>query len=303
MTPPPPDDVIKPACVRYELPVQGVARIVLDRADKANAQDLAMLYQLDAAFHRACHDDEVRVIILAAAGKHFSAGHDLASTARRIPTADESRGSWGQFDGTGWEGGYARERELYLDLTERWRNAAKPTIAAVQGAVIAGGLMLAWACDLIICADDARFRDNTAAEMGVPGVEMFQHPFELGVRKAKEWLFTGGWLTAQEAERRGMVNRVVPGPNLAEATFDLAAQIAQQDRFTLKLAKLAINQAQDLMGRKHAIENAFSLHQLAHTHNLLIHGSIIDTSRLPAAIRAARDAAEKPGGDEASGLG
>jgi enoyl-CoA hydratase len=178
--------------VRYETPGDGVARIILDRPEKRNAQGTVMTYQLDAAIRRACHDDAIKVIILAASGDHFCAGHDLSGTERFFPSVDESLGLWGQYEGPGWEGSFAREREVYLDMTERWRNAPKPTIAEVQGVCIAGGNMLAWACDIIICSDDARFRDNTI-DMAMPGAEFFAHPWELGVRKAKEWLFTGDW--------------------------------------------------------------------------------------------------------------
>ncbi len=268
--------------VRYETPAPRVARIVLDRADKRNAQGVTMTHALDDAFTRAARDDDVSVIILAAEGDHFCAGHDLAD-APLDPAA--ARGDWGDFSGAGWEAGYSRERALYRDITERWRNLPKPTIAAVQGIAIAGGVMLAWACDLIVCADDARFRDNSAADMGVPGVELFQHPFELGVRKAKEWLFTGDWLEAEEALRLGMVNHVVPRAELEGFTLALAERVARTNRFTLKLAKEAINAAQDRMGRADAIRTAFAIHQLAHAHNMLVHGMPIDPTNLPASVR------------------
>ncbi|WP_085811032.1 enoyl-CoA hydratase [Sphingomonas sp. TZW2008] len=268
--------------VRYETPAPRVARIVLHRAEKRNAQGAAMTHALDDAFTRAARDDDVSVIILAAEGDHFCAGHDL-SDGPLDPAA--ARGAWGDFGGAGWEAGYSRERALYLDITERWRNLPKPTIAAVQGIAIAGGVMLAWACDLIVCAEDARFRDNSAADMGVPGVELFHHPFELGVRKAKEWLFTGDWLAADEALRLGMVNHVVPRDALADFTLALAERIARTNRFTLKLAKESINAAQDRMGRADAMRTAFANHQLAHAHNQLVHGLPIDPSNLPSAIR------------------
>lgn len=269
----------------YEVPAPGVARIVMNRPDKFNAQGKTMTYELDDAFKRACHDDDVTVIILAGAGKHFNAGHDLAGLEDWMPTPEQSVGLWGQFGGPGWEGDYSREKETYLEMTERWRNVPKPTIAEVQGAVIAGGVMLAWACDLIVCADDARFRDNTAGDLAVPGVEFFQHPFEMGVRKAKEWLFTADWLTAQEAERRGMVNHVVPRAELNVFTLDLAKRIVDKNRFTLKLVKEQINHAQDAMGRRTAMQYAFALHQIGHMQNLLLNDFLIDTSRLPDSVR------------------
>ncbi len=284
----------------YETPAPGVARIVMNRPEKLNAQGVVMTYELDDAFKRACHDDSVNVIILAGAGKHFNAGHDLSNDGPVMPTEEQSRGLWGHYGAAGWEGFYAREKEVYLDITERWRNAPKPTIAEIQGAVVAGGLMLAWACDLIVCADDARFRDNTAAEMGIPGVEFFQHPFEMGVRKAKEWLFTGDWLSAVEAERRGMVNHVVPRAELSAKTLELAARIAANNPFTMKLVKEAVNQSQDLMGRKSAMNAAFSLHQIAHMQSMLVHGFPIDVSRLHPSLRVQLEAARAGAGEQLS---
>ena len=284
----------------YETPAPHVARIVMNRPDKLNAQGVVMTYELDDAFKRACHDDDVHIIILAGAGNHFNAGHDLSGDGPVMPSVEQSVGLWGQYGAAGWEGFYSREKEVYLEVTERWRNAPKPTIAEIQGAVVAGGLMLAWACDLIVCSDDARFRDNTAAEMGIPGVEFFQHAYEMGVRKAKEWLFTGGWMGAAEAERRGMVNHVVPRAELSSRTLEMASNIAANNRFTMKLVKEAINKAQDLMGRKDAIDAAFSLHQIAHMQSMLVGGFPIDTTKLHPSVRAQLDNARTGGGGQFS---
>jgi len=271
--------------VRYEQPVPEVARIVLDRVDKRNAQGTLMTYELDAAMRRACQDDAVRVIVLAAEGDHFCAGHDLSmGEPPAAPEADRVT-LWGQYGAPGWEGLYSREREVYLEMTERWRNAPKPVVAAVQGSVISGGLMLAWMADIIVCADDARFRDNTGSDMGVPGVEFFNHPFELGVRRAKQFLFTGGWLSAQAALSAGMVNEVVPRAQLQDRALELAAEIARTDRFTLKLIKDSLNAAQDAMGRRQAMQAAFANHQIGHLQNMLLHGFPIDITRLPESVR------------------
>ena len=128
----------------YEIAEPGIARIRLNRPDRANAQDTQLLYELTAAFDRAAHDDEVRVIILAAEGKHFSAGHDLSETdsagaMKRYQTVGTMCG----FGCAGAEAQMSREEEIYVGFSERWRNIPKPTIAAVQGKCIAGGLMLA----------------------------------------------------------------------------------------------------------------------------------------------------------------
>jgi len=287
--------------VRYEMPAPMVARIVLDRAAKRNAQGLAMTYQLDAAIRRACEDDAVSVIVLAAEGDHFSAGHDLSMAEVAEPDPRDHATLWGQKDGRGWEAIYSREREIYLGMTERWRNAPKPVVAAVQGSVIAGGLMLAWMADIIVAAEDARFRDNTGSDMGVPGVEFFAHPFELGVRRAKQFLFTGGWLSAQAALSAGMVNEVVPREQLQARALELAQEIARTDRFTLKLIKQSVNAAEDAMGRRQAMDAAFANHQIGHLQNMLLHGFPIDISRLPDSVRKGLEAALAAGRGISSG--
>lgn len=275
----------QPPQVRYEVPAPKVARIVLDRPEKRNAQGTIMSYHLDAAMQKACQDDDINVIILAASGDHFCAGHDLSGTEAGTPAPEDRVTLWGQYGGQGWEGSYTREKEVYLELTERWRNAPKPVVAEVQGSVISGGLMLMWMCDIIICAEDARFRDNTGSDMSMPGVEFFNHPYELGIRKAKEFLFTGGWLSAADALACGMVNHVVPRAELSARALAMAETIARTDRFTLKLLKESINNAQDNMGRPETMQASFANHQIGHMQNMLVHGFPIDISRLPESVR------------------
>ena len=273
--------------VLYETPAAAVARIVLDRPEARNAQDTRLLYELNAAFDRAAQDDAIKVIVLAANGPHFSSGHDLregGAIAEQM-AGFETVGTWCGFGCAGAEGRMAREKEIYLGLSERWRNLPKPTIAAVQGKCIAGGLMLAWPCDLIVAADDAAFSDNTVG-MGVGGVEYFAHPWELGARKAKELLFTADWITAQEACQLGMVNHVVPAEELQAFTLALAERIARKPMFALKLAKEAVNAAEDAQGRVQAMGTAFALHQLAHSHNMQVHGMPVDPSGLQVAPKA-----------------
>lgn len=274
-------------CVLYETPAPKVARLVLNRPNQANAQDTRLLYALNDAFDRACQDDEIVVIILAANGRHFSAGHDLAETdyqtnMLKYRTVGTSCG----FTCAGAEGHMAREEELFLGLSERWRNIPKPTIAAVQGKCLAAGLMLAWPCDIILASDDAVFADPTVS-FGVAGHEYFTHLWELGARKAKELLFTSDQFSAQEAYRLGMVNHVVPRAELAEAALAMAVKIAQKPRFALKLAKKAVNGALDAQGRVAAMQNAFHLHQLSHAHNLKQFDMLLDPTALPEATRRA----------------
>jgi enoyl-CoA hydratase len=250
--------------IRYEEPAQGVARIVLARPEARNAQDKPMLYALNAAFDRAAHDDSIRSIILSADGPHFSSGHDLRDRTR-VGDFDPV-GNWGGSELPGAEGHMAVEEEIYFGFCWRWRNLPKPTIAQVHGKTIAGGLMLAWVCDLIIASEDATFSDPVVA-FGVNGVEYFAHPWEVGVRKAKEMLFTGEALSAEEARSLGMVNTVVPRDDLERYTLDLAERIATRPSMGLKLAKQSVNQMQDAQGLWPALQAAMSLQQLGHSHN------------------------------------
>ena len=261
--------------IRYERPTERVARIVLARPDKRNAQDMKMLYQLNAAFDLAVQDDAVRVIILAADGPHFSSGHDLSDAGSKVGDHGPPVTGHGGFALPGPEGYFSREEEIYLGFCWRWRNLPKPTIAQVQGKVIAGGLMLVWPCDLVVASEDAEFSDPVVA-FGVNGHEFFVHAWELGHRKAKEMLFTGDALGAAEAKALGMVNHVVPRAELEGFTLALAEKIAKRPSIGLKLAKMAANQSLDAQGMWSAVQAGFALHQIGHTHNLALHGIRVD---------------------------
>jgi len=268
--------------IRYEAPSETVVRVVLNRAEVHNAQNRQMTYELNDAFDEAVQDNTVRVIILAAAGPNFSAGHDLRERGNGLGHAPVS--PWGGAMLAGAEGHMAREEEWYLGMCRRWRNLAKPLIAEVQGRCIAGGLMLVWACDLIIAAADARFSDPVVA-MGVNGVEFFNHPWEVGARKAKEMLFTGDDLSAEEARQLGMVNHVVANDELSAFTLALAERVAAKPTFAVKLAKESVNQALDAQGQWTAMQAAFALHQLGHSHNKEMFGTRVDPSGIPDAVR------------------
>jgi enoyl-CoA hydratase len=227
-----------------------------------------MTYALDAAFTRAVNDDSVAVIVLAGAGDHFSAGHDIGTPGRDADTSFERKAVmwWDHVGKQGADSRYAREMEVYLGMCRRWRELPKPTIAMVHGACIAGALMLAWVCDLIVASEDAFFADPVV-RMGIPGVEYFAHPWVVGPRFAKEMLFTGDRFSAARAYELGMVSRVVPRAELAAATFALADRIAAMPAFGLALAKRAVNQCEDQMGMRNGMDGAFGLHHVAHAHN------------------------------------
>jgi enoyl-CoA hydratase len=252
----------------------GIARITLNRPQYGNAQNGQMTYALDDAFKRAANDELVNVIVLDGAGKHFSAGHDIGSPGRDVDVSvPDRRGLWGDHAGRGGaERAYIREQEIYLEMCRRWRALPKPIVAAVQGACIAGGLMLAWVCDIIIASDDAFFSDPVL-RMGVPGVEYFAHAFEMHPRIAREFLFLGDRMSAERAYQLGMVNRVTPRTDLASTADEVAKRLAALPRFGVALAKQAFNLAEDFAGKRSAMDATFGLHHLAHAHNQLMTGS------------------------------
>jgi len=269
-----------------------IAHVQMNRPHYRNAQNSAMTYALDDAFTRAVNDPDIKVIVLEGAGDHFSAGHDIGTPERDVDVSYPRRASM-QWDHVGRDGAdarIARESEVYLGMCRRWRDIPKPMIAKVQGACIAGGLMLAWTCDFIIASDDAYFADPVV-RMGIPGVEYFAHPWVTNPRAAKELLFTGAPISASRAEALGMVNHVVPRAGLHAATTEVARRIAAMPSFGLSLAKRAVNQAEDAQGMRLGMDAAFGLHHVAHAHNVET-GSDPLAGMDAVAMREARDGRE-----------
>jgi enoyl-CoA hydratase len=234
-----------------------VATITMQRPDVANAQNTTLINEMDAAFDRADADDAVRVVILAGAGRHFSSGHDLKALV-----GGEDPDEWVAMRETP-EGKFHHEKTMYYERCLRIHDFRKPTIAAVQGSCIAAGLMLAAMCDLIVAADDAVF-SNPVLRLTGAGVELLVEPWELGIRKAKEFLLTGDTIDAQEAWRLGLVNRVVPRAELAARTRELADRIALVPPVTAQTVKDTINQTGTLMGKRDALKYHFMAHHWVH---------------------------------------
>lgn len=228
--------------VRYETRDR-VARITLARPRYRNAQSWRLLDELDLALDEALEDRQVRAIVVCGEGEHFSAGHDLG-TPEQIEDVRQ-RGT----PPVGIEE-YEAFRRYNLDLTLKWRNLPKPTIAAVHGYCIYGGWMIAAAMDVIFASPDARFLAGQ--------VEYFSIPFDVGFRKAKELLFESRFIDAEEARELGFVNQVVPRETLLDDASAWAARIAEQGYGTLRMAKLAVNKMQDLVGFSAAMEAAFA---------------------------------------------
>jgi enoyl-CoA hydratase len=246
-----------------------VARIMLNRPEYRNAQNRGLLVELNEAFLRAEADDEVRVVILGGTGPMFSSGHDIGTDQAHQelhgPNPHPTRSvNGGTRDGA--ERRMLEEWHYYFESTLRWRNLRKVTIGQAHGEVYAAGLMLLWACDLIVCADGTRFADVVGTRLGMCGVEYFAHPWEFGPRKAKELLLTGDAIEAEEAYQLGMVSKVFPQADLAQRTLEFAARIARLPTMTSLLVKEAVNQTVDNMGFYNALNACFTLHQLNHSH-------------------------------------
>jgi enoyl-CoA hydratase len=247
-----------------------IARILLNRPDARNAQNRGLLVELNDAFLHAEADDDVRVVILGGTGPMFSSGHDMGSKVSRqefSPGPDQH--STRKINGgtrQASESLMLQEWHYFFENTRRWRNLRKITIGQAHGDVYAAGLMLLWACDLIVCAEGTRFADVVGARLGMCGVEYFAHPWEFGPRKAKELLLTGDAVDAEEAHRLGMISKIFPADQLEEMTLDFARRIAQLPTMTSLLVKESVNQSVDNMGFYNALNACFTLHELNHSH-------------------------------------
>jgi len=247
-----------------------IVRINLNRPESRNAQNRGMLVELDEAFKAAEADDAVRVVILGGEGKMFSSGHDMGSKISMEeygpgPNQHPTRGING---GTrlAAENRMLQEWHYFFENTRRWRDLRKITIAQVHGDVYAAGLMLMWACDLIVGEENVRFADVVGTRLGMCGVEYFAHPWEFGPRKTKELMLTGDSIDIHEAHALGMVSKVFKTDELPERTLEFARRIAALPTMTALLIKESVNQTMDNMGFHNALNACFTLHQLNHSH-------------------------------------
>ncbi|WP_407945723.1 enoyl-CoA hydratase [Paraburkholderia elongata] len=235
--------------IAFEI-VGQVARISHNRPERRNAEGTLLLDELDDALSRCADDDNIRVVIVGGKGEHFSAGHDVKEAMSR-PDQVESR--------------YVYEERRYLGYCLRLWDFPKPTIAQVQGACIAGGFMLANMCDLVVASEDAFFVDPTCATLAAAATEVLIHPWVLGLRAAKEFLYTGRKMFADEALRLGMVNRIFPSGSLEEGALALANEVAKAPPFAIRMLKRSLNRTADMQGFRNAIQAHFDTHELCHT--------------------------------------
>jgi len=263
--------------VTYETLDEGtIARIMLNRPDSRNAQQRGLLVELNEAFLQAEADDNVRVVILGGNGPMFSSGHDLGSKvmmSEYMPGPDQHP-SFTQNGATreGAEKLLLQEWHYFFENTRRWRNLRKITVAQVHGDVYAAALMLMWACDLIVAADNTTFADVVGTRLGMCGVEYFAHPWEFGARKTKELMLTGDSLSVEEAHALGMVSKIFPTDELADKTLEFARRIAKVPTMAALLIKESVNQTQDNQGFYNSLNACFTMHQLNHSHWAWVHG-------------------------------
>ena len=250
-----------------------IVRILLDRPDTRNAQNRGLLVELDDAFRTAEKNDDVRVVILGGVGPLFSSGHDMGSAKAM---EERTTHPTSKIDGAtrlGAENRMLQEWHYYFQNTLRWRNLRKITVAQVQGTVFAAGLMLMWACDLIVAAENAYFADVVGTRLGMCGIEYFGHPWEFGPRRAKELMLTGDAIDVQEAHRLGMVSKIFPTDELSDKTLAYARRIAELPTVAALLIKESVNQTVDNMGFYNSLQACFTLHQLNHSHWAEVHES------------------------------
>ena len=239
---------------------RGPVRVLtLNRPQKLNALSSALVESLSVELAAAAGREETRVLVLAGAGRSFCAGYDLAEES---PDSDAGAG-------------LRRSLDRLLELFDH----PKPTIAQVQGHCLAGGCDLMMMCDLAVASEDALF--------GQPeirfGAAVVAHvmPWLIGARRAKEFLLTGeDKLPALEAERIGLINRVVPRDRLEDETMRLANSLAVVDPLAMQMTKRAINQAWEAAGFREALLAGVEL------------GVEIETAKVPEREEFERIAAE-----------
>ena len=200
-------------------PSVGVRRLTLNRPSALNALSRELVTALVDELERADADEDVRVVLIAASGSSFSSGADFGE----------------HFQSDGYDVGRS-------DLWDRLESVRVPVIAAVQGWAITGGFLLAYCCDIVIAGEDAKFRDTHAVLGLVPtGGESQRMPRRLGVFVARDLMFTGRVLYAEEAHRIGFVTRLVPSAELAAEAVAVAVQVAENSSRSVTTIKRLIN--------------------------------------------------------------
>jgi enoyl-CoA hydratase len=236
-------------------PVGAVCRITLNRPEKRNAQNATMISELHAAMEQADRDRDVRAIVLLGAGSSFSAGHDMKG-------GDES-GVFAEYDREQLAEQLRYAQEVLFGYWMFIHDLRTPTIAGVHGYVATAGISLTAMCDLVIAADDTQFFDHAVTLFALPGTELCWYPWELGVRKAKEFLWTQPVWDAPTMAQAGLINRVVPRAELESTVMSMAEQISLASPDAISLSKRILNETWDIMGKRRGFEFHLMAQQLA----------------------------------------
>ncbi len=235
-----------------------VATITLNRPETLNLLTAGMIREVDEAMKMAEKDPEVRVVILTGAGRSFSAGHDLSGRSANRQQEEPGATRPGSVE---YRLDY--EEEYYYEANLTIRNLKKPTIAGLRGHVVLGGLFTAMMCDLIVAEENTNLWNPSLRHAGTAG-EIMHLNWDLGPRKAKEYLWTGDSIPIRVAEQMGMVNRVVPDGRLEAECRRLADRIALMPPRMVQWTKLTINKSLEFQGQLHAWDFHFFVHQLSH---------------------------------------
>ena len=209
--------------VLYELR-NNIAIITINRPEALNALNLEVLKELDDLISKAEDDDEVYVLIITGAGRSFVAGADIGQMTGMIPNDARVFAKYGS------------------SVFSKIEAISKPVIAAINGYALGGGCELAMACDIRIAGDKAKFGQPEVGLGITPGFGGTQRmPRIVGLAKAKELIFTGQVINAEEALSIGLVNQVVPSDETMDTALELAEKIAQNAQIAVRQSKLAIN--------------------------------------------------------------
>jgi len=233
----------------------GVRTVTLNRPEKRNAQDAAMLERLDAVLADTAHDASVRVLVLRGAGPSFTAGHDLnevvANDAYREAVATaEGRWSW--------------ERRLFSGPVRRFRELDVPTVCMVQGHCLAAGLMFVATADLVLATEDAVFASRIIPAMGINDAEVPALAWALGHQQAKRLLWLGETLDAREAQRLGLVTWVDDAAGSERRLAGVLEGLLAVAPETLALSKASLRFMEDRRGWADAAEYHLMAHQVSH---------------------------------------
>ena len=245
--------------VLYDVDDNHVAHIVINHPERHNVLTLDTIADIDSAMRLADDDEDVHVIILTGAGKSFSAGHDLSGRSR------EPKQGWREAREGSVEWRYDLEEKFYYEANLTIRNLRTPTIAGIKGAVVIGGMMTAFSCDLVVAEESTNiWCPSLRPPQAGTGGELMHLPWDIGVRKTKELLWTGDPLDVHEAHTLGMINRVVPDGTLDAECQRLADRIAMMPPRQIWLTKKSLNKMLEAQGQLLAYELHFLYHQLGH---------------------------------------